>query len=111
MEFIPFTSDFCYLGETIDFLLDNTLDIEARIVKVIKAVGDLNFMWESKKISLEAKKNPLAISLNLSLWNRETWFDNKACLELLDVFCHKTIRKKLVMNMLLVKDDKTNKKN
>ena len=47
-EFILFTSDFYYLGTTIDFLLDDTSDTKARIVKVTKAVGTLNFIWKSK---------------------------------------------------------------
>ena len=105
MEFIPFTSEFCYLGTMIDFLLDDTSDVKARIVKATKAVGALNFIWKSNQISLETKKKLyLAIPLNLALWNGETWSGNKSDLELLDVFYHETTRKMLEMNMLQVKD-------
>ena len=73
MEFIPFTSEFCYLGTMIDFLLDDTSDVKARIVKATKAVGALNFIWKSNQISLETKKKShLAVPLNLVLWNGET---------------------------------------
>ena len=56
MESIPFTSEFCYLGTMIDFLLDDISDVKARIAKATKAVGALNFVWKSNQISLETKK-------------------------------------------------------
>ena len=63
VEFIPFTSDFYYLGTIVDFLLDDTSDVKARIVKATKAVSALNFVWKLNQISLETKKNCVQLSL------------------------------------------------
>ena len=68
MKLIPFTSDFCYLGTMIYFILDDTLDVKARIVKATIAVCALNIVWKTNLISLEtSKKFYLAIPLNLAL--------------------------------------------
>ena len=92
--------------------MDDTSDAKARIGKASKTAGALNFVWKSNQIYLETKKKlHLAIPLNLALLNGETWSGNKADLESLDVFHHKTIRKILGINMLQVKDERiTNEK-
>ena len=65
-EFIPFISELCCLGATIDFFLDDTSGAKSRTVKATKVAGALNFMWKSKQISLDTKKLCLATPLNLA---------------------------------------------
>ena len=48
----------------------------------------------------------LAIPVNLTLWNGETWAGNLSDLKLLDVFYHKAIRRILRIRMLQIKDER-----
>lgn len=44
---IHFVSEFCYLGISIDFLLNNTHNIQKHVNKEIKVIGTLKFIWDS----------------------------------------------------------------
>ena len=104
---VPFVLQFCYLGTIIDFLLDGTTDIKCRIMKANKAVGALSFIWNSNEVSLDAKvKLFLAMPVNFTLWNGETWAGNKTDLCLLDTFMHKTIRRIMKISMKKACDEK-----
>ena len=98
---------FCYLGSILDFLLDDTIDVDIRIGKANKVLGALNFIWDAKEVKLHDKiKLFLAILVNFALWNGEIWSGNKADLHALDTFMHKAIRRILHIRMLHVKDEK-----
>ena len=66
--YIPFINKFEYLGSTINFLLDDTIDISTRIKAVNKAMGAMNFIWNANEVSLETKyKLYMAIPVNFTL--------------------------------------------
>ena len=97
---IHFVKEFKYLGTTINYMLDDTLDIKFRISQASKAVGALTPLWKSPAVSIETKiKLYLAIPVNLVLWNCETWSGNTTDLNRIDIFHHKTIRRILGINM------------
>ena len=104
-EIMTFTTNFCYLGSVIDFLIGDTTDVKSRVNKAIKAMGALGFIWKAPQTCLDTKiKLFLAIPVNLALWNCETWSGNKMDMDILDVFFHKSIRRILGINMTEVKE-------
>ena len=69
-RFIPFIKSFKYLSLMIDYMLDDTIDILARIKNANKAIDALKFIWDTDKASLETKIYLyLSIPINLVLWN------------------------------------------
>ena len=67
-RFILFIKSFKYLSLMIDYMLDNTMDILARIKNANKAIGMLKFIWDIDEASLETKIHLyLSISINLVL--------------------------------------------
>ena len=63
-----FTIKFVYLGSTLTFLLDDTIDIKCRISKASKAMGTLKSIWEAKDVLLMAKRKLYEeILVNLTL--------------------------------------------
>ena len=51
-----FTITFVYLGITLTFLLDDTVNVKCRISKALKAIGALKSIWEAKEVPLTAKR-------------------------------------------------------
>ena len=57
-------------------------------------------------MELETKvKLCLAMPVNFSLWNRETWSSKKSNLALLDSFHHKAIMRIININMVQVQEE------
>ena len=52
---IPFTKSFKYLGSQINFLLQDSEDINLRISKANKAMGALNHFWRNKAVDTHSK--------------------------------------------------------
>jgi len=67
-SYIIFAHCFKYLRSIIDFLLDDTTDINARINATNKVIGVMEFIWDTDKVSLEMKfKLYIAILVNFAL--------------------------------------------
>ena len=53
--FISFTHYFKYLRSIIDFLLNNTTDIDIRISAANKVMGVMAFIWNTEEVLMETK--------------------------------------------------------
>ena len=90
--FISFTHHFKYRRSIINFLLDNTTDINIRISIANKVMGAMGFIQDMEEVLIETQyKLHIAISVNFAMWNSETWVGNSTNLHRLDTFHHKVI--------------------
>jgi hypothetical protein len=104
--FVQFTRQFKYLGSTISFNLDDTMDIDLRISQASKAMGALRNYFRCKQISLYAKRLIyLAIPVNLCLWGVEAWAISECNIRKLKVFHTRSLRSILQINIYDVKDN------
>eukprot|EP00978_Attheya_sp_CCMP212_P020286 scaffold57853_cov24-Attheya_sp.AAC.1 len=66
--FVQFTKQFNYLGSTISYSLNDSVDIDGRISQSSKAMGALRKYFKCNQVSLYAKRLIyLAIPINLCL--------------------------------------------
>ena len=76
---VKFYNEFTCLGSIINFLLDNTVDVESRVPKASKSMGSLRFIWEDHNMMLPIKvKLYDAMLLNLLSCGGENWSGNVA---------------------------------
>ena len=93
--YITYAPSFTHLGSKIDSTLNNTIDVENRII------------FKNKYLSLTTKKMLyLAIPVNLLLWGCETWTLKAADYRKLQVFHTKSIRKILGIGMTEVQESR-----
>eukprot|EP00978_Attheya_sp_CCMP212_P036046 scaffold160870_cov73-Attheya_sp.AAC.2 len=92
--FVHFTKQFRYLGSTITSLLNDSIDIDARIAQASsKAMGALRKYFRCKQVSLTAKRLIyLAIPINLVLWGAESWAISEKSMKKLSVFHMRSIQ-------------------
>jgi hypothetical protein len=103
--FVHFTMQFRYLGSTITSLLNDSIDIDARISQASKAMGALRKYFRCKQVSLTAKRLIyLAIPINLVLWGAESWAISEKSMEKLSVFHTRSIRAILGINIYQVQE-------
>ena len=82
-----FFRSFTNLGFITNFELSNTEDIKARVKKASKAIGALNFTWQTNEVMFKAKSNIYkAIVMNLLLWRYNDWNGNKTDMEIIECF-------------------------
>eukprot|EP00978_Attheya_sp_CCMP212_P029197 scaffold103061_cov42-Attheya_sp.AAC.1 len=103
--FVHFTKQFRYLGSTITSLLNDSIDIDARIAQASKAMSALRKYLRCKQVSLTAKRLIyLAIPINLVLWGAESWAISEKSMEKLSVFHTRSIRAILGINIYQVQE-------
>jgi hypothetical protein len=103
--FVQFTKQFKYLGSTISYSLNDSVDIDARISQASKAMGALRNYFKCNQVSLYAKRLIyLAIPINLCLWGSESWAISEASLRKLKVFHTRSIRSILKINIYEVQE-------
>ena len=106
-SYADFTKEFTYLGSVISYDLDDSADINKRILKASQSIGALSNLWKSPFVDLKIKHSFfLAIPINLLLWGCEAWALKEASLKKLDSFMHKAIRRILGINMQQVHDER-----
>ena len=90
-----------------DFLLEDTIDVQNRVIKASKQMGALHFIWDAKESPIQAKvKLHQTIPQNLVLWDIENWRGNKADISIFEVFRHKSIRRTLGISIVRSKDER-----
>lgn len=47
-----FTKKFSYLGSTLTFMIDDSIDVKYMIIKAVKEMGVLRFIWSALEIPI-----------------------------------------------------------
>ena len=106
ISFIDFTSHFKYLGTYILFDLSADYDINNRITKACREMGQLCHFFNNQYVELSFKQQVfLQYIVNILLWGCESWAIKDYHFKQLNSFIHHSIRQILHIQMSQVIND------
>ena len=81
-------------------MLDETVDVKTRINKAKNEMRALEFNWDAKEVPIITEtKVHQAILISVASWGSENWNGSKGDLAMMEVLCHKSVRRILVITM------------